>query len=116
MALRDRGYEVAFIPDEDEATDNRSLNMVTLGPRKVLTVADNPNTKRFYDDLGIESVEAPASELGKAAGAIGCLTGVLRRELPELLVAGHQSARLQADEFQLVPQAIQFGRLGFGQH
>jgi len=80
MALRDRGYEVAFIPSEEEATDNRSLNLVTLGPRKVLTVADNPISRRFYEKLGIECITAPAAELGKAAGAIGCLTGVLWRE------------------------------------
>jgi N-dimethylarginine dimethylaminohydrolase len=79
-ALRERGYEVAFITSEDEATDNRSLNFVTLGPRKVLTVADNPITQRFYEKLGIDCVTAPAAELGKAAGAIGCLTGILWRE------------------------------------
>lgn len=81
VALRGRGCEVAFIPSEEEATDNRSLNLVTLGPRKVLTVADNPVTQRFYEKLGVECVTAPAAELGKAAGAIGCLTGVLEREL-----------------------------------
>jgi arginine deiminase len=42
-------------------------------------VAGNPASEAFYRDLGITCITAPADELAKAAGAVGCLTGVLRR-------------------------------------
>lgn len=80
MALRERGYEVAFLPDEDEALANRGLNIVTLGPRRVLMPGGNPTMRAFYEGLGIEVIETPMDELRKAAGAVGCLTGVLARE------------------------------------
>ena len=79
-ALQERGYHVAFLPALDEAETNRALNFVTLGPRRILMVAGNPSTEAFYGTLGITCETAPASELAKAAGAIGCLTGVLRRK------------------------------------
>ncbi len=78
-ALRERGYQVAFLPEVAEAERNRALNCVTLGPRKILMVAGNEATQTFYQSLGIECITAPAQELAKAAGAIGCLTGVVSR-------------------------------------
>ena len=78
--LRDHGYRVAFLPDEDEAQRNRGMNFVTLGPRRILMVAGCPAMRAFYEDLGIACTEIDCSELAKAAGAIGCLTGVLERD------------------------------------
>jgi len=80
MALRARGYQVAFLPEEDEATVNRGLNVVALGPRRVLMPGGNPVIRAFYEELGIEVTETPTEELRKAAGAVGCLTGVVARE------------------------------------
>jgi N-dimethylarginine dimethylaminohydrolase len=79
MALRERGYQVAFLPDVAEAERNRALNFVTLGPRKILMVAGNPTTQAFYEGHGIECLTAETQELSKAAGNIGCLTGVIAR-------------------------------------
>ncbi len=77
---RAKGYQVAFLPEGNEIERNRALNFVTLGPRRILMVAGNPETQAFYESLGIACLTSPASELGKAAGAIGCLTGVVTRE------------------------------------
>lgn len=79
-ALRERGYRVAFLPAEDEVQANRALNFVTLGPRRILMPAGNPLTRDWYEELGIEVTETPMAELRKAAGAVGCLTGVVERE------------------------------------
>ncbi|MFN8481513.1 MAG: arginine deiminase family protein [Anaerolineae bacterium] len=79
-ALRARGYSVAFIPDEREARDGFALNLVTLGPRRVLMAAGNPNTQAFLEALGVMCHTVEVDELGKAAGAIGCLTGILHRK------------------------------------
>jgi len=78
-ALRARGFEVVFLPDEAEAEHGAALNFVTLAPRKVLMVDGNPITRAFLEAHGVESVSVPAGELRKAAGAVGCLTGVLWR-------------------------------------
>jgi N-dimethylarginine dimethylaminohydrolase len=79
-ALRERGYQVAFLPDEIEARRGFAFNFVTLGPREILMAAGNPATQAFYEQLGITCRTTPVDELGKAAGAIGCLTGVLQRD------------------------------------
>ncbi len=79
-ALRARGYRVAFLPDEDEAQANRGMNFVTLGPRRILMVDGAAQTRAFYEAQGIEVTAVPCDELARAAGAIGCLTGILHRE------------------------------------
>jgi N-dimethylarginine dimethylaminohydrolase len=78
-ALRKRGYRVLFLPDRDELRDGMALNVVTLGPRRLLMAAGNPVTRSFYEAAGIECVAIAVDELAKAAGGIGCLTGVLER-------------------------------------
>ncbi|MDX1400372.1 MAG: arginine deiminase family protein, partial [Kiloniellales bacterium] len=80
-ALEERGYRVAFLPDTDEAERNRALNFVTLGPRRILMVAGNSKTMKFYEGLGIECNAVETGELSKAAGNIGCLTGILHRKM-----------------------------------
>lgn len=79
-ALRDRGYEVGFLPDLDYTSLGRAFNVVTLGPRRILMVAGYPEVERAYEAHGVECVTVEADELVKAAGAVGCLTGILSRE------------------------------------
>ena len=78
--LRARGYTVLFLPDEEEAVRGFALNFVTLGPREILMAAGNPNTQAFYEEAGITCHTVEVDELVKAAGAIGCLTGILERD------------------------------------
>ena len=78
-ALRSQGAAVHFLPDEGEARRGFALNVVTLSPRKILMPAGNPVTQQFYERLGVECITVAVDELAKAAGAIGCLTGVLQR-------------------------------------
>jgi arginine deiminase len=79
-ALRSRGYTVLFLPDEDEARFGMALNFVTLGPRQILMPAGNPVTQAFYEAAGITCYIVQVDELVKAAGGIGCLTGILHRQ------------------------------------
>jgi arginine deiminase len=74
------GFAVHFIPHEEEARRGFALNAVTLGPRRILMPAGNPVSQAFFEELEVECVTVEVSELGKAAGSIGCLTGVLERE------------------------------------
>jgi N-dimethylarginine dimethylaminohydrolase len=79
-ALRVRGYTVLFLPDEGEAKRRMPLNFVTLGPRRILMPSGNPITQAFYETAGITCQTVEMDELVKAAGGVGCLTGILERE------------------------------------
>ena len=78
--LRAHGYHVDWLPDEREAKECYAFNIVVLGPRKILMPAGCPITQAFYERLGIVCVTVDISELGKAAGSAGCLTGILQRD------------------------------------
>ena len=75
-ALRDHGYTVSFLPDEEEAIHGMALNFVTLGPNRILMPAGNSRTQSFYEDMGIKCETVEVNEIHKAAGGIGCLTGI----------------------------------------
>jgi arginine deiminase len=79
-ALRARGTTVLLLPDEAEARAGMALNFVTLGPRQILMPAGNPVIQRFYEEAGIRCHTVAIDELARAAGGIGCLTGILWRE------------------------------------
>ncbi|UCE96139.1 MAG: amidinotransferase [Candidatus Bathyarchaeota archaeon] len=78
--LRDHGFTVSFIPNEEEAIYGMALNFVTLEPNKIVMPDGNPRTQSFYENMGIKCETVKLAELHKAAGGIGCLTGILRRE------------------------------------
>jgi hypothetical protein len=78
-ALRERGFRVLFLPDEAEAARSGALNFVTLGPRQILMAAGNPKMQAFLEAEGVTCHTVPVDELLKAAGGIGCLTGVVER-------------------------------------
>jgi len=78
--LESQGFQLVFLPDEAEAKGGFALNFVTLGPREILMPGGNRVTQAFYEGLGITCRTVEVGELGKAAGSIGCLTGVLERE------------------------------------
>jgi N-dimethylarginine dimethylaminohydrolase len=96
-ALRSRGYTVIFLPDEGEAVRGMALNFVTLRPRTILMAAGNPVTQAFMEDAGITCHTVEVDELAKAAGGIGCLTGILERE-EEFGLANEPGAGWDAEE------------------
>jgi len=82
-ALRARGYQVLSLPDEEEAKKGMALNFVTLGPRRILMAAGNPVSQALFEAAGIACETVQIDELTKAAGGIGCLTGILQRTLSQ---------------------------------
>lgn len=80
-ALEQRGITIKKLPDETELVNGMALNFVTLGPRRILMPAENPLTEAFYKSLGVEVVTVAVDEIIKAAGAIGCMTGIIEREI-----------------------------------
>jgi arginine deiminase len=78
--LGDLGFELLFFPDEEEASHGFAHNFVVLGPRRILMPASRPRTQEVYEKAGITCLTVPVDELQKAAGGIGCLTGIVARE------------------------------------
>ena len=78
-ALRGRGYRVLFLPEGTTAERNTALNFVTLGPARILMAEGYPLFERFFEKAGLTCRTTPVAELRKAAGGIGCLTGIVER-------------------------------------
>lgn len=79
--LRDRGFEIAFLPEQEDSTMYRAMNFVTIESGKILMVAELHQIQQFFESHGIECLTSSTNELSKAAGNIGCLTGILHREM-----------------------------------
>lgn len=58
-----------------------AFNFVVLGPGKIMLPDGNPDTIAAYQDMGIQCIPVPVDELQKANGAVGCMTGILHREM-----------------------------------
>ena len=77
--LEEKGVRV--LPDLDEAVGNMAFNFVVLGPKKIILPAGSSRTMAAYERLGLECIPVSVNELRKANGAMGCMTGILEREL-----------------------------------
>ncbi|NTV15011.1 MAG: amidinotransferase [Desulfobulbaceae bacterium] len=77
--LTTRGIRQIVLPPDAELTAGLGMNFVTLAPRRLLMPAGCPGIRARFRSEGLEVLEAEISEYRKAAGGIGCLTGVLRR-------------------------------------
>ncbi|HUV23393.1 MAG TPA: arginine deiminase-related protein [Gammaproteobacteria bacterium] len=78
--LRELGYQVIFPDFHDDQASYRGINFVTLGPRRILMVAGLTSLQDEFEKLGIDCLTCPTDELSRAAGNVGCLTGVLWRD------------------------------------
>ena len=77
--LKTNGYRILFPPDRDEL-GRMAINLVTLGPRRIIMPTGCPRTQGLFEEAGVSCRTAVIDELAKGAGGIGCLTGVLHRE------------------------------------
>ncbi|MGV9295824.1 dimethylarginine dimethylaminohydrolase family protein [Amycolatopsis sp. NPDC003676] len=78
--LTARGYETLEFPPDEELTAGRGMNVVTIAPREVLMPAGCPGIRDRLERAGIRTHTADVGEYVKAAGGVGCLTGILRRD------------------------------------
>ncbi|MCM4083546.1 dimethylarginine dimethylaminohydrolase family protein [Paractinoplanes hotanensis] len=78
--LRSRGIEVVELAPDDEVRARRAMNLVALGPRRVLMPAGAPGVRRRLERSGVEVAEIRVDQHIRAAGALGCMTGILRRD------------------------------------
>ncbi len=78
-ALQASGYRLLVMDPDEEVTARRSLNLVTVAPGRVLMPAGCPRTRTRLERAGVDVHDVDVSEYVKAGGALGCLTGILRR-------------------------------------
>lgn len=79
--LHERNIETVFLPDELDSERGTAMNFVTLSPRRILMPEGCGGAQAIYESHGIECLTTPCHELSKAAGAVGCLTAVLGRDI-----------------------------------
>jgi arginine deiminase len=76
--LRDLGFELIEVPDEEYAT--MACNVLALAPGICLALAGNPKTARLMEKAGLEVLTYEGREISaKGAGGPTCLTRPLRR-------------------------------------
>ncbi len=78
-ALSERGFRAMPFPGPDDERRRFAHNFVTIGPREILMSADCPVSRKAYEGEGIRCHEVDVDEITKAAGGIGCVSGVLAR-------------------------------------
>ncbi len=77
--LERHGVKTLRLQPCDELARGRAMNFVTLGPRRLVMPAGCPATRARYEAAGLECHELEVTQVLRAAGALGCLTGILRR-------------------------------------
>jgi len=78
--LRDRGYRTIDLPPVPDVLVGRGMNVVATAPGQVLMPAGAPSVRARFDAEGVEVTEVDVGEYLSAAGGVGCLTGILRRD------------------------------------
>ncbi|RKT53819.1 dimethylarginine dimethylaminohydrolase family protein [Saccharothrix australiensis] len=80
--LAERDYDLVEFPDDEDVVRRRGMNLVALGPRRVLVPAGAPSVRRALERSGVDVREVPTTQHVRAAGGLGCVTGVLHRAAP----------------------------------
>jgi N-dimethylarginine dimethylaminohydrolase len=79
QVLRDRDYRLIELASDDELLTARGMNLVALAPGRVLMPVGAPRIREQFEAAGVRTHVVEVGEYVKAAGALGCLTGILRR-------------------------------------
>ena len=78
--LRQASIETIFCGPGRDVSDALGMNFVTLAPRRVVMPAGAPSVRDALRAAGVAVHELDIGEYVKAAGGLGCLTGILHRE------------------------------------
>jgi N-dimethylarginine dimethylaminohydrolase len=80
--LGEHGYRLLELPADGELDRGRGMNFVAVGPSSVLMPAGCPGIRARLEAERVSVREVGIGEYLKAAGGLGCLTGILAREAP----------------------------------
>jgi N-dimethylarginine dimethylaminohydrolase len=78
--LRDARVKVIECEPGPEITERLGMNFVAVSPRQVVMPGDCPSVRDSLAKAGVLAHEVDVSEYCKAAGGLGCLTGIIRRQ------------------------------------
>jgi N-dimethylarginine dimethylaminohydrolase len=79
--LRDRGYRAIELEPTPDVVVGRGMNVVALSPGRVLMPAGADSVSRQFRAAEVDVVQVEVGEYLVAAGGVGCLTGILHRDL-----------------------------------
>jgi len=79
-ALADHGMEAIPLPADPENRQRRGMNVVVLGPGELVMPAGCPGIRSRLEDCGIQVHEVDVEAHVQAAGALGCMTAIIRRD------------------------------------
>jgi N-dimethylarginine dimethylaminohydrolase len=82
--LRETGIKTIPCPPGEETSQRLGMNFVAFAPRHVVMPAGCPHLKKDLHAAGVVVHELEIDEYCKAAGGLGCLTGILRRRADSL--------------------------------
>ena len=77
--LAGRGVSLIECATDDEFLVGRGMNFVTVGPRALVMPAGCPGMQARFEAAGVTVHTLDISEYLKAAGGLGCLTGIVHR-------------------------------------
>jgi N-dimethylarginine dimethylaminohydrolase len=77
--LREAAIDVIRCGPGPDVSDRFGMNFVTLAPRRVVMPAGCATVRATLADAGVAIHELDISEYVKAAGGLGCLTGIVHR-------------------------------------
>lgn len=78
--LEHHNIETVRMPDNDDVNRRLAMNFVTLSPREIVMPAGAPAIGDLLGKHGVTVFTVECSEYLKAAGGLGCATGILRRK------------------------------------
>lgn len=77
--VRSFGKDTVLCGPGEETCAGLAMNFVTMAPRRVVMPAGFPSVRERLCDAGVLVHEIEVSEYCKAAGGLGCLTGIIHR-------------------------------------
>jgi len=79
-SLRNEGFSVIEIPENDEVKNRQAMNIVTVAPWTIIMTAGCPETKKLYMKAGLTiAAELELTQFINGAGGVACATGILSR-------------------------------------
>ncbi len=79
--LKDNNIDIVSVPENKEVRERYAMNIVVVAQKKIIMPANCLQTKRIYQNHGIEVVaETAIDQLINGGGGLGCATGVISRE------------------------------------
>jgi len=78
--LSNRGLDRIDVDATEENRVGRGMNVVVLGPDQLVMPAGCPELVTQFRSSGVEVHEVAVPSYVQAAGALGCLTAIIRRE------------------------------------